>query len=199
MRHIHFGGNVIEIDPRQKTIALRSTYLNLFFALTISCLFAAVGVVLIYGVFYGEPGIPRKDWTTMNWWAFMALYSFVLILGLVIALCGAISIFGTIWDCVTGCRTQVLDRREGRCREGNKTIFELDRVLSVGVEYVEEGEGLRCGVRFFLKDGSSHYWLAAFPIRKQKCADVACELASFLRVPLDDTESSIEHDERHSR
>ena len=192
MRHILFGGNVVEIDPERSTIALRPTYTNLFVALTIGCLFAAVGFGLVYGVFYGEPGIPRKDWTTMNWWAFMALYSFVLMLGLFIGLCGAISILGTIWDCTTSRRTQVLDRSEGRCRVGNKTLFELDRVVSVGVEYeyVDGGESFRHGIRILQKDGLSHDWWAFFPVSLQKCSEVAREVASFLGVPLVGEENS---------
>jgi len=188
MRRSRFGGHIVEIDLERGTISWQPAWYNLLSVLVVGCVITLIGVVLIYGAFYGEPAIPRNDRTTLQWWAYMALYAVFLAIGFAIAAVGARFVLYSVWCAATGCESQVLDRKEGRCRQGNESLFELDQVVSVGVEYFSDGDTSRAGVRFIRKDGSSHTWLASFAVRKWQCSDLAREVASFLGVPLDGEE-----------
>jgi hypothetical protein len=191
MRRIRFGGYTIEIDPERGRISRHPTDLNLLVVAALSGACALGGfalvVALVRGVLDGKPGIPREDWTWFQWvgyWAAcVAVYTVLTIMGGATGLVGASAFLRTIGHLVTGRGTQVLDRGEGRCRQGDKTLFELAQVASVGVvsdaDVGVDGEG----IAFRCEDGSTHYWLAVFNAGMPKCLALAGDIAAFLGVP----------------
>jgi hypothetical protein len=185
MRRIRFGGYTIEIDPERGMISRHPTDLNLLVVGALSGAFTLGGFALVWGVLFGlfdNPGIPREDWTWIQWVGYAMVSTVLAVMGVATGLVSASAFLRTIWHLVTGRGTQVLDRGEGRCRQGNKTLFELGQVASVGVvsdlDVEVEGEG----IAFRCEDGSTHYWLAVFNVGMPKCFALAGDIASFLGV-----------------
>ena len=188
MRRIRFGGYTVEIDPKQGMISRHPTVLHLLVLAAFSGPMTLVCLAFPWALFFRKPSIqPSFPPEGMTWvqWVGCALFSiFFAVIDVVIGFASASAFLRTIWYGVTGRGTQVLDRDEGRCRQGIKTLFELGQVASVGVVTDQHVEVENEGIVFNCKDGSTHYWLAYFSVGMPKCRELARDIASFLEVPL---------------
>jgi hypothetical protein len=185
-----FAGYLVEVDEERGTFALHSTWKrNLVDAIVTLAIIAFSGVwayALLGCAWFGKPGIPVAQWRWVETLAFGALSAFLTVLGLAVLYQGVVA---PLWKltahAVRGFPPSVLDRAEGRCREGDHTMFLLDRLesLRIAEQYNEDSV---CGyvVSFHFRDGKPSEWVDTFSKDITSCETLGRAIARFLDVPI---------------
>jgi hypothetical protein len=187
------AGHLVEIDEGRGTFTIHSTWArNLFGAiasLVFSAFFGIWGCAILACAWFGTPSIPVTQWQWHHSLMFGALTAFLTAIGL-FCLCAA---FGVVWkialSAVRGFPPGVLDRCEGRCREGKHTLFRLDGLDSVHVAE-EHGEDVSYVLRFRFREGKPRDWLESRSTTRASCESLGLAVAHFLDVPITGLEAA---------
>jgi hypothetical protein len=147
------------------------------------------GVAIIGCAWFGTPGIPVAQWGWHHALMFRALSVFLTVLGLLCLSIPVVLLCKVALSIVRGFPPSVLDRGEGRCREGKHTLFRLDRLDYLHIAE-EDGESISYVLRFRFREGRPRDWSESRSTTRASCEALGLVVARFLDVPITGIETA---------